>query len=243
MAKLKSQNDVITEFYIKHGSKYDYSKFKYINTRTKSTIICTTHGEFQQTPRNHLKGQGCVKCSYIGGRTPIDTNFIGESNVVHCDKYDYSKVEYVNNKTKVVIICPEHGEFEQRPDMHKHGQGCPKCANLKRGGRYDDMTIVERLAIKEVFLYHIRVSGNGEVFDKIGITVNPNRRFYIIGHQTGYSVEVVDLVKCDNAELAYRRERELLRLYADNKYHPTVNFNGVTECFSEIILDMLNQFN
>lgn len=243
MAKLKSQHEVITGFYNKHGSKYDYSKFKYVNTRTKSTIICTLHGEFQQTPRNHLRGQGCVKCSYVGGRTPIDNDFIDESSVVHCDKYDYSKVEYVNNKTKVVIICPDHSEFEQRPDMHKQGHGCPKCANLLRGGRYDDMSAIQRHAIKDVFLYHIRLSGTDEVFDKIGITVNPNRRFYCIGLQTGYLVDVIELLKCDNAELAYRRERELLRQYADNSYHPNIKFNGVTECFSEISVDMLNQFN
>lgn len=243
MAKLKSHDEVIAGFILKHGSTYDYSKFKYVNTRTKSTIICGIHGEFQQTPRNHLKGQGCPKCSYEGGRTPTDDNFINESNLVHCDKYDYSKVEYVNNKTKVVIICPDHGEFKQRPDVHKQGQGCPQCANLNRGGRYDDMSILERQDIKDVFLYHIRISGNEEVFDKVGITINPERRFYVIGHQTGYSVEVIGLVKCENAEVAYRRERELLGKYMDMKYHPRVNFNGVTECFSEIGLDLLNRFN
>lgn len=184
-----------------------------------------------------------MKCSYIGGRTQIDTNFIGESNIVHCDKYDYSKVEYVNNKTKVMIVCPDHGEFQQRPDMHKQGQGCPKCANLVRGGRYDDMTIAERHDIKDVFLYHIRVSGNGESFDKIGITVNPNRRFYCIGLQTEYSVDIIEIFKYDNAELAYRRERELLSRYTDIKYYPTVKFNGVTECFIELPGNILNQFN
>ena len=159
-AKLKSHDEVIAGFRLKHGSTYDYSKFKYVNTRTKSTIICSIHGEFQQTPRNHLKGQGCLKCSYEGGRTSININFISESNLVHGGKYDYSKVEYVNNKTKVTVICPEHGEFEQRADVHKQGQGCSQCANMNRGGRYDDMTIVERQAIKDVFLYHIRISGD-----------------------------------------------------------------------------------
>ena len=42
--------------------------------------------------------------------------FITESKTIHNDKYDYSKVEYVNAKTKVCIICPEHGEFWQLPD-------------------------------------------------------------------------------------------------------------------------------
>ena len=54
--------------------------------------------------------------------------FIKKSREVHGDKYDYSKVEYVNNKNKVIIICPEHGEFPQYPVNHIRGKGCPKCA-------------------------------------------------------------------------------------------------------------------
>ena len=53
--------------------------------------------------------------------------FIARSNNIHNNKYDYSKVEYVNNKTKVCIICPEHGEFWQPPKNHLLGQGCPIC--------------------------------------------------------------------------------------------------------------------
>lgn len=53
--------------------------------------------------------------------------FITRSNNIHNNKYDYSKVEYVNNKTKVCIICPEHGEFWQPPKNHLLGQGCPIC--------------------------------------------------------------------------------------------------------------------
>ena len=52
---------------------------------------------------------------------------MNESRLVHGDKYDYSKVEYVNNHTKVCIVCPKHGEFWQTPKAHLNGQGCPKC--------------------------------------------------------------------------------------------------------------------
>ena len=53
--------------------------------------------------------------------------FIEEARKVHGNRYDYSKVVYVNNRTKVCIICPEHGEFWQTPKNHKRGQGCPVC--------------------------------------------------------------------------------------------------------------------
>ena len=55
-------------------------------------------------------------------------NFIETARKIHGDKYDYSKVEYINNSTKVCIICPEHGEFWQTPNKHLSGCGCPKCA-------------------------------------------------------------------------------------------------------------------
>lgn len=53
--------------------------------------------------------------------------FIKKAREVHGDKYDYSKVEYVDNKTKVCIICPIHGEFWQSPEKHLSSQGCKKC--------------------------------------------------------------------------------------------------------------------
>ena len=54
--------------------------------------------------------------------------FIQKAKSVHGDKYDYSKVEYMGCKTKVCIICPEHGEFWQRPDVHLKEFGCGKCS-------------------------------------------------------------------------------------------------------------------
>lgn len=75
--------------------------------------------------------------------------FIEKSKNRHGDKYDYSKVEYINSTTKVCIICKEHGEFWQTPQGHVRGQGCPKCANIKRGDtfRYDGDTFIKRATI------------------------------------------------------------------------------------------------
>ena len=60
----------------------------------------------------------------------LKDNFITKSNKIHGDKYDYSKVEYVNNKTKVIITCPVHGDFEQIPLGHIRSTGCRKCSGL-----------------------------------------------------------------------------------------------------------------
>ena len=67
-----------------------------------------------------------IKVKYQQTVSKLSTEeFIKRAREVHCDKYNYSKVDYVNSKTKICIICPEHGEFWQTPSMHFYGQGCP----------------------------------------------------------------------------------------------------------------------
>ena len=116
-----------------HGEKYDYSKVEYVNSQTKVVIICPVHGEFYQTPNSHLNGEGCIGCARDGFREKFAMSkdeFIKRSQEIHNDKYDYSNVEYVNNVTKVCIICPEHGEFLQMPMSHLKGNGCVECGKL-----------------------------------------------------------------------------------------------------------------
>lgn len=118
----------------KQGYKYDYSKVNYKNSQTKICIIChekdefgREHGEFWQEPASHLMGCGCPKCAK---RYPYTSEeFAEKAGLIHNHKYIYTKVNYIDNKTNVCIICPEHGEFWQTPGSHLSGRGCPKCAN------------------------------------------------------------------------------------------------------------------
>ena len=114
-----------------HGNKYDYSKVEYNTTNDKVCIICPEHGEFWQRATSHInKSNGCPKCHPNAKKTTEE--FIKKAKEIHGDKYDYSKVEYINNLTPVCIVCPEHGEFWQRPNSHiSRKQGCPKCAESK----------------------------------------------------------------------------------------------------------------
>ena len=115
-----------------HGNKYDYSKVEYKDSHTKASIICPIHGEFLQTPNNHLNGQQCPFCSYPNINLSKE-NFVSLAKNVHGDKYDYSKVVYKNTKDKVIIICPIHGEFSQSFEKHVvRGQGCPKCVGKNK---------------------------------------------------------------------------------------------------------------
>jgi hypothetical protein len=130
----KSKEQFIKEAMEKHGAKYDYSYVEYINTDTKVTIICKEHGEFYKVPFKHLQGQGCPKCSrkkQVLRQSKTTSQFIKDAIEKHGDKYDYSRVEYVNCHTKINIMCKEHGEFTQEPSSHLSGNGCPQC-----GGKY-----------------------------------------------------------------------------------------------------------
>ena len=119
-----SYDDFINKSSLVHNNRYDYSKVEYKNSSTKICIICPEHGEFYMLPQNHILGQGCPKCA---GKNLSTEEIVNKFKKIHCDKYDYSKVEYVKMHKKVCIICPEHGEFWQTPSKHINGQGCPKC--------------------------------------------------------------------------------------------------------------------
>lgn len=132
-----------------HNNKYDYSKVNFTTSKTKVSIICPIHGEFFQTPNNHLTGYGCIKCSHITRSLTQSSTadlFIKKANIIHNNKYDYSKVQYKNSKTNVMVVCPEHGMFEITPSNHLHKtspQGCPTCGILQRttDRKYDIDTI------------------------------------------------------------------------------------------------------
>ena len=121
------------------NNRYDYIetlKFtKYKNNTTKIPITCKEHGTFNQSAKDHVKGkEGCSGCrsqkSSERQSKGVD-QFIFDAKKVHGNKYDYSKVVYINSQTKIVIICKEHGPFQQKPNNHiQLCQGCPICSVL-----------------------------------------------------------------------------------------------------------------
>lgn len=114
---------------IKHNNFYDYSLTEYTNSQTKVKIICHIHGVFKQKPNSHLNGSGCPKCANNIKLTA--DNFILKSNKIHKKYYNYSLVKYDNMMSKVKIICPKHGIFEQIPNDHLRGHGCTYCRESK----------------------------------------------------------------------------------------------------------------
>lgn len=141
----------------KHGDKYDYSMTYYKNNKTKVTIICNIHGVFEQFPNDHKNGCGCPACS--GLKRITNDIFIKRAQKIHCGKYDYSNIEYINSFTKIEIICDIHGTFKQVPSDHLSGKGCPKCSGKNKttneiieeftkihGNKYDYSLVVYKKA-------------------------------------------------------------------------------------------------
>lgn len=116
-----------------HGDKYDYSLTEIPKRNAdKITIICPEHGQFRQFAWLHLSGSGCPECvGYPNRKTreQRENEFIQKARDLFGDKFDYSKVHYVNNDTNVTLTCKEHHiEFETSPDTHLRGSGaCPMC--------------------------------------------------------------------------------------------------------------------
>jgi hypothetical protein len=114
-----------------HGMKYIYDFVEYKNAKIKVRIICSIHGEFEQTPDKHLRGQGCPLCSKYRKKSP--TEFEEKATKIHGAKYDYSKTNFSRIKNRTIITCPEHGEFLQTLDKHiNFERGCPDCGGSRK---------------------------------------------------------------------------------------------------------------
>ncbi len=128
--KRKTTTQFIKEAQAKHNNFYGYDKAVYITNRTSITITCPVHGDFEQRPSHHLKGSGCKCCSDTKrNNDQKDTvlSFVEKANIKHKNHYGYDKVIYISSSEKVKITCPVHGDFEQIPNSHLRGSGCPSC--------------------------------------------------------------------------------------------------------------------
>jgi hypothetical protein len=137
---------------IKFGDKFDYSEVKYIDCNTLVNIIDKESNNeiFSIAPHSFLASID-GRPDKTKSKSKTTEQFIEEARKFHGNKYDYSKVEYINKKTPVCIICPIHGEFWQKPQDHlkvsRGGCGCPKCANMV--SKLEE-NIIDRLAKEDI---------------------------------------------------------------------------------------------
>jgi hypothetical protein len=139
MSSKSNTQDFIAKAKLIHGSdRYDYSQVKYKNNYSKVIIKCRIHGTWGQIPNNHLRKRGCPLCADANRndkkRLESANNFLQCVMSVHgIEKYDFSLAVYINNHSKVKVICKLHGIFYAPPVTLYKGHGCPKCS-AKRGG-------------------------------------------------------------------------------------------------------------
>ena len=138
--------DIVSRFKDVHGSEYNYSEVKYKRIDKPVTIICQTHGRFEQKPSTHLDGKGCPECGKLGrakAQLLLPSDVIQRFRHLHGSRFDYSNFEYKSFRSKSEIICLEHGPFLMDAQAHLEGKGCPVCSESK-GERFIEQWLKEK---------------------------------------------------------------------------------------------------
>jgi len=200
-----------------HGDCYGYDRAVYIRNKDKVIITCKKHGDFEQESASHLSGKGCAKCGKESMAIKISQeakdNFIERSRAVHGDRYDYGRVVYVRAHDKVIIICANHGDFEQRPNDHLKGNGCPSCPR-----RYDH----------PANLYLMR-NGLGKV--KVGYSIDVDARISKLNRDAPFEAELLEMWTLPDTPTVRKIEGKVHRKLA--KYHAGLSgFDGASEWFN-----------
>lgn len=212
-----------------HANIYSYNKTIYVDSKTPLIITCGIHGDFKQSPTNHLSGHGCPACS--GLERYGTEGFIMRAVKVHDYIYSYCKVFYIDSESKVIITCPTHGEFAQTPNNHLNGQGCPGCAEY---GFNPD---------KPAYLYYLKIiTGTNQILYKIGITNRTvNERFSVTDLR---KIEIVKQKLFDKGSDALILETKIKQQYKQYQYTgPNILESGNTELFTVDIDSLSSLFD
>lgn len=227
-----TRDSIIKKFSNIHGTRYNYSLINYKNALTKIEIVCDKHGTFWQTPADHYTGHGCAKCksdkatySWI----EIYALFLEK----HETYYSYDESTYLSGSIKMRMICPEHGDFWQKPEIHKSGSGCKICTASGGPGKYCETIFQRNLVLKETtgYLYFLKLlDTDGTIFYKIGITKDLDNR--IVGFTLQNSAEVLWYTS-DTLYNCFLTEQHIIEENRDYKYIP-INLpnGGRNECLT-----------
>lgn len=204
-----------------HGGRYSYELFEYTHGYTKVPIICAEHGVFWQWGNAHLTGRGCGKCSKRALWNTITTDeFITKAEKVHGSRYDYSQVVYTRSRVDVAIICREHGPFQQRPNNHLNGKGCPDCAE-------NGFSPTEPC---HLYVFHSPLVG----MTKVGIARDIPTRLRGIKYRSGICFELVYSYHFNTGKGALTAEALVLKGLRDRYETCSERFPGSTETFLNV---------
>ena len=173
---------------------------------------------------------GCPTCGNLlaGDKRRLTTDeFIERSKACHDGRYTYERTVYENAADKVIITCPEHGDFAQMAANHMAGHGCPSCAP---GGFDPDLP---------GRVYYIRIDALGDVFYKIGITnLTVWERYPYSSDQE--RITILREWSYEKGADAAAHEKAILRMYNAYRYSgpPVLEGVGVTEVFTGDVLGL-----
>jgi very-short-patch-repair endonuclease len=238
-----------------HKNKYSYKKSIYVDTFTPLIVTCPKHGDFIVSPNAHTaKKQGCPHCTKEKDRAKRHLGkdlFIEKAKEVHGDKYDYSKVNYVNNNSKVCIVCPIHGEFSQSPHSHLQGSGCPCCKESKLERKIK--LFLEENNIEYVRQFNDSFLGNQKLdfyLPKHNIAIECQGTQHVRGkwfrdkHKPSHSDNIIesDIKKHNNCKnngikLLYfaNRKSEKEKLLTEDKFQNIYNSNNTFTSLTELL--------
>ena len=259
MARKFTQSEFIKKANEIHNNKYNYDKVNYINKRTKVIITCPIHGDFEQLPSGHINGKyGCPLCGHMLISTSLKKptkKFIAEANIVHNNTYDYTLItdELVGTRTKIPIVCPKHGIFYQRVDIHLSGCICKKCSNeLKSlntkgifksnsGWTYSSWEKAGTLSnnFKAFSMYVLECYNDSEKFYKIGKTFTSITDRYAGSSMMPYEWKLYFIASGESRKIS-KLEQLFHNCLKEFKYLPKIEFGGWTECFSDRALEAIN---
>lgn len=255
LSKLNSKEQFLEKVYKKFGNKFTFDLTNYSGiTGNKIKVICPIHGEFLQVPRNLLQPNcktGCKQCgldSKNKSKTKNSDDFLIKANKIHNHKYEYKLENYENRKSKIVVVCKEHGEFVKSAQKHLSGQGCFKCRmkelveqNILVGGYSEDLfNNKPELKTQKAYLYYLSLNC-GKMF-KIGITTKLESRMRGIKCKAKGFIKKIDILWTieDTLYNCFKKEQEILNKYQENR----VFMKFSTELFDKDILPIkLNQLN
>lgn len=214
-----------------HGNRYLYLHTFYTASHKNLIITCRIHGDFSQIAGNHLHGAGCPKCSIIHVSRIHKKSlqqFIQDAQKIHANNYDYSNSVYINDNSKIDIICKIHGAFKQTASDHLQGKGCLLCGMESKGWG------PSRYLNKPTILYVLKLS---EELFKVGITSQATVSERYSGE---FLYPCVYQIHFTNGEDAWYLEKKILNYFKSFKYKGTTTFFKYTKNTEIISINPVN---
>jgi hypothetical protein len=200
----RSTEDFVFKANMLHQNKYDYSEVVYKSSKVPIKIKCPVHGNFTQTPNDHITTKGCEKCGIENRASQLrlgTDSFIQKAKAAHQNSYTYDKVKYgKTNSEKVLITCKKHGDFQQTPMHHLSGGGCPKCSFARISSQEKELGLFLKSIYSGPVIFNDRVVLAGKELDiflpEINVAIEFNGLYWHSFSKVGKNHHLEKTLKC-----------------------------------------------